>query len=236
VTLSSAPATARSSASGSSSSDAVAALRTSDGHGAGRSPAAARRARGRPTRRPARCTGVAPGSDVRTSSSPAPVRAVQAQPAERVGPQAPDPAGERPAGRQGAAAAVRALDGADDRRHAGGVAERADQPRALRAADLAPARAVAAGAERRAGVPHVGGQAAGGGLAALDAVAQRLAQVVEAVAGQRRDGEDGHVAQPVALEQPPEVAARGLAGARLERVGLVEHDEHLLAWEASGLR
>ena len=102
---------------------AVAARRTSAGHGSAR-PSAARAASERmaaPTC--ARWTPVAPGSEVRCAAS----GARQAQPAQRVGPQPPRPAHERPAGRQRAVAAVRALDGAHDRGHAGGLLERGEQ-------------------------------------------------------------------------------------------------------------
>ncbi len=72
----------------------------------------------------ARCTPVAPGSEVRCAASGL---LVQVQPAQRVGPQPPRPAHERPAGRQRAVAPVRALDGAHDRGHAGGLLERGEQ-------------------------------------------------------------------------------------------------------------
>ncbi len=147
------PATVRSSRSGRSAVAPVAARRTTRGHGSGR-PSVARAVSSRSalsTR--ARCTADGPGSPVRTSLGR---RLRQPQPAHRVRPQPPQPAGERPAGDRGGPGPVRPVDRGGDRVRAGRVGERVDQRVPVLPAHPGTGAGRAARPQRRRGPVEVG--------------------------------------------------------------------------------
>ena len=152
----------------------------------------------------------------------------QPQAAQRVGPQAADPARRRPARGQRAAPAVGAVDRRDHGRDAGALPERGQQPGAVVAPDPAGAAAAVAarGGERLRRGPDVRGEPGQRGLAPRHAVGELVAQRVEPLPGPGRGEQDRDAVEPALAQEPREVGAAGVRAGRRERVGLVEHDDH----------
>ena len=120
---------------------------------------------------------------------------------------------------------MRAERGGLDGREASRRAERGQQLLAVSAAHAGRLARARRRGELARGDVDVGAEAGERRLAAGDAILQRRAQRLEAVAGARRRGEHGDVAEALRGEQPRQVLARP-PGVLAEPVALVEHDEH----------
>ena len=134
-----------------------------------------------------------------------PWRVAEPESLERVRAQMPQPGHPRQPGGERAAAAVRGPSGGLDGREARRRAEGGQQLRAIAAADAGGLPRARRGGELARRDVHVGAEAGERRLAAGDAILQRGAQRLETVAGARRCGEHGDVAEALCGEQPRQV-------------------------------
>ncbi len=147
--------------------------------------------------------------------------------AERVWPEAPEPADGRPSGSKDASAQVGCSHGADDGRNASGLLERLlKAPRVL--CPDAPRSALATRRQRLCRPLEVGGQLGHRGVPRRDPLGEQPPQLGNPVAALRRDDDERELRQAVALEQAFHVRSPRLHVVRSEQVGLVEDDAHRL--------
>jgi hypothetical protein len=129
----------------------------------------------------------------------------QTEPAQRVGPQAPHPAGVRPPGGEDPPPHVRAAGCVHDCRDAGGAREGRRELLPVRAANPGSAAAALCG-ERRGNGDDVGGEPGGGRRPPLDAPHELLSKLRQPVARDGRRGHHRHTVEAVLVEQAAEVA------------------------------
>ncbi len=134
----------------------------------------------------------------------------KSQPTQRVGPEAPDPAHERPPRGKRAATPVRGVHSLHDDRHARGVLERREQAGSIVAADAGGRTAPARARQRSGSIGDVGLEALDGRPARGDTSAEQLPYVFEARPRAGRDDHDRDVVKAVFSQESRHVVAPGI--------------------------